>query len=147
MEVVYLWALSEVHTFDTWNVSRDGSVPVFRWLVIVTTIDCLFMHDLRFIQRWLWMENNAVQSVENQPTFRRNMSPPSLGSRNKSSTCFLPHTSFLISLFFDSKMEATCFSETSVDFQLTALRYILVERTLPIMYCLNVQNIGNGWDL
>jgi hypothetical protein len=51
---------------------------------------------------------NPVCSVESQPTFQRNISPPSSGSKSKPSkkpawkwmaTCF--HTGFLLGLFFN----------------------------------------------
>jgi hypothetical protein len=51
---------------------------------------------------------NAVQSVESQPMFRRNMSPPSLRLKSEvskkpegRSTCYLLHIGFLLGLFFD----------------------------------------------
>jgi hypothetical protein len=53
---------------------------------------------------------NTVQSVESQPTFRRNMSPTS--------------TSFML-VSWTLKTEATCYSETLVDFQRT------IERSIP----------------
>jgi hypothetical protein len=70
-----------------------------------------------------------------KPTFRRNISPPSLGSKNKteqetrlkaggkqSRTC---------SVYFSTlKMEATCSSETSIYFQRIIRRYIREDRTL-----------------
>jgi hypothetical protein len=48
--------------------------------------------------------NNAVKSVESQPAFRRNMSPPSSGSKNKpskNSGCYLLQAGFFLGLFFD----------------------------------------------
>jgi hypothetical protein len=45
---------------------------------------------------------NTVQYVEYQPTFRKNISPPSLGSKNNPSSAFyLFHAGFLLGLFFD----------------------------------------------
>jgi hypothetical protein len=45
----------------------------------------------------------TLSSVESQPTFRKNISPSSSGSKNKPSkklaTCF--HAGFLLALFFD----------------------------------------------
>jgi hypothetical protein len=63
---------------------------------------------------------------------RKNMSPPSSGSKNKPSkkemwkrvSC-LPYSSTM-------KMETTCFSEMSVDFYCTTRLYILEDRTLWI---------------
>jgi hypothetical protein len=44
------------------------------------------MLDLTFSQRWLWgVLYNNVQSTESQLTFRKNMSPPSSGLKNKPS--------------------------------------------------------------
>jgi hypothetical protein len=52
----------------------------------------------------------AEQSVESLPKFRKNISPPSNSSA--------------------LKMDAICFSETLVDFQRTARRYIPEDSTL-----------------
>jgi hypothetical protein len=41
------------------------------------------------------------------------------------------------------KMEATCFSETSVDFQRTTRRYITEDRTLCNHRCRHCQKIKN----
>jgi hypothetical protein len=58
---------------------------------------------------------NAVQSVESQPKFRKNMSPVVLA------TCFM-----LVSCVASStlKMEAVYFPETSADFERATRRYI-----------------------
>jgi hypothetical protein len=61
-----------------------------------------------------------MQSVESHPTFRGNMSP----------TCYLRHAGFLLYSFLTLKMEATCSSETSVNFQQTTQCYIPEGRTL-----------------
>jgi hypothetical protein len=53
--------------------------------------------------------SDAVESVENQPTFRRNMSPPFSGSKNKPSKKTSvnagvrqsSHAGFLLGLLFD----------------------------------------------
>jgi hypothetical protein len=62
-----------------------------------------------------------------QPTFRRNMSSPSSGSKNKPSRKALLAVCFtLVScLAYSStlKMEVACFSETLVDSQQTIRRY------------------------
>jgi hypothetical protein len=63
-----------------------------------------------------------MQPVESQPTFQRNMPPPSSGL--KSSACYLLHAGFLLGLFFDLKIEVTCSSETSVDFLHITRHYI-----------------------
>jgi hypothetical protein len=54
---------------------------------------------------------NAVYSIESQPTFRRNISPPSLTLKNQ-----------------------ICSSVTSVDFQRTTLRYIPQDSTPKVAY-------------
>jgi hypothetical protein len=46
-------------------------------------------------------------------------------------TCF--HVGFLLGVFFDLKMETSCCSETSVDFQRTTRRYIPEHRTLNLL--------------
>jgi hypothetical protein len=68
---------------------------------------------------------NAVKSIVTQPTFLRNISPPSSRSKNKQ-LCFLLVFTLVSCLAYSStlKMEATCPSETSVDFQRTTWRYI-----------------------
>jgi hypothetical protein len=71
-----------------------------------------------------------VHLVECQPTFQRNMSPTYSGSTSKSRK--KPPTFSLVSCFVYSSiimMEATVSSETSVDFQRTARRYIQEDRT------------------
>jgi hypothetical protein len=62
---------------------------------------------------------NTVQSVESQPTFRRNTSTPS-------SVCCLQLAFTIVSCsdcYSTLKMEATTSTETSVDFQRTTRRY------------------------
>jgi hypothetical protein len=63
---------------------------------------------------------NAMWSVKSQPTFRRNMSPPSFR------VCLPPAFTPVSCSAYSSilKMEATCSSEKSVDFQRTTQRYI-----------------------
>jgi hypothetical protein len=78
---------------------------------------------------------NIVQSVENQPTFRRNRSPSSSELKSKPSKnhheanskqspafCFMQVSCLDYSLTL--KVEATCSSETSVIIQRTAWRYV-----------------------
>jgi hypothetical protein len=68
-----------------------------------------------------------------QPTFRRNISPPS-------STCHLLSRWFLAHLMFSTlKMEAICSSETPVDFQRTTRRYIPEDGTLQSKFCVQTK--------
>jgi hypothetical protein len=72
--------------------------------------------------------------------FRRNISPPSSGSKNKQ-LC-LPIAFALIScwlIFSTVKMEAICSSETSVGFQRTTRRYIPDDITIRIYRCENLK--------
>jgi hypothetical protein len=81
-----------------------------------------------------------MQSVEIQPTFRRNMSPPSSESKNKLSrkqsrsitALFVSSIMLVTYLSYSStlKMEGTYSSETSVEFQRTTWHYIPEDRTI-----------------
>jgi hypothetical protein len=86
----------------------------------------------KYVDEFYLLGHNAVQSVESEPTFRRNMLPPSAGSKNKP-RALLATSITLISFLaysFTLKMEAACSSETSVDTQRTTRRYIPEDRTL-----------------
>jgi hypothetical protein len=113
-------------------------------------------------EKYHLLGHNAVYSVECQPTFWRNISPPSSGSKEQvqletsakaggkqslcladlflkrkqiSSACHLLSHWFLAKLIFSTlKMEATCSSETSVDTQRNTRRYIPEDCTLRISY-------------
>jgi hypothetical protein len=63
------------------------------------------------VKKFCLVEYNGVESVESQPTFRRNILPLSVGSKSK-----YRNSSTL-------KTKATCSSETSVRFQRTVRRY------------------------
>jgi hypothetical protein len=57
-----------------------------KYNVLIITV-----HTIQFLQTYVHIEEycllgyNAMQSTESQPTFRRNISPLSLGSKNKPS--------------------------------------------------------------
>jgi hypothetical protein len=75
------------------------------------------------LERLLYSE----EFVESQPTFRRNISPPSSGSKNTLGSC---------SEYFSAlKMKAICSSEKSVDFQRTTRPYIPEDGTLQNVVC------------
>jgi hypothetical protein len=65
---------------------------------------------------------NAMFSAESQPTFRKNMSPPSTGS-----ACYLLHASFLLDLLFGHKNWGNMFLR---NVGRLSRRYILEDRTL-----------------
>jgi hypothetical protein len=84
---------------------------------------------------------NVVQSIESQPTFQMNIWPTSSGSKNKASKLCLPLAFTMVSFSAYSstlKMESICCSETLVDFQRIARRYILEVSTLHVWFM--VQN-------
>jgi hypothetical protein len=82
----------------------------------------------------LFWDITPCSPFKSQPTFRRNMSPPSYF------TSCLFHASFLLSSTL--KLEATCFPETSMDFQRTTRRYIPEYQN-----CLNRAQILNSKTL
>jgi hypothetical protein len=75
---------------------------------------------------------NAMWSVESQPALWRNMPPPSLESKSKSSkkpaACFALVPCLVYS--WTIKMEVTCSSEMLVDLQRTIRHYVPEDRTL-----------------
>jgi hypothetical protein len=87
------------------------------------------LKSYKTIEDYYILGYNAVQSVGSQPTFRKNISPPSPGSKYKpSKKPALLATYFMLvsSLAYSSslRMEATFSSESSVDFKRTTLRHI-----------------------
>jgi hypothetical protein len=81
---------------------------------------------------------SAFYSVESQPTFRRNISPPSSRWKNKpikkqtawKQVANFFHAGFCSGYSSTQKMEAICSSERYVDFQRTTLHYIPEDSTL-----------------
>jgi hypothetical protein len=79
----------------------------------------------------------AVYYTESQPTFRKNISPPSLESKNMQNK--KPSWKQVASRT-TLKMEAICSSKTSVAFQQTTRRYIPEDSTL--LYLLVRHNVS-----
>jgi hypothetical protein len=87
----------------------------------------------------------GYNSVESQLKFRRNISPPSSGSKDKSSkkpivlsTCFMLETCLAHSS--NLKVETIYSYETSIDFQRNTLRYIPEERIVCSHRCENLKS-------
>jgi hypothetical protein len=98
-----------------------------------------------------------VLSVEMQPTFRRNISPPSSGSKKKIfsknqqvARCF-PPAYFLVLDEFSStlKMDAICSSETLVASQQTTRRYVPEDDSFHNHRCENLKSylLEVVWEL
>jgi hypothetical protein len=89
---------------------------------------------------------NAVQSIESQLTFRRNMWPLSSRCKNKPSKKPAFTLVSCSAHFSTLKVEAICSSETSVDFQWTERRYIPQDSTLQLQckFCANIINVDNS---
>jgi hypothetical protein len=76
--------------------------PSEQWIINENTWQCLtcFIYDKSKGKKsgeFYLLRYNAVRPVENQPAFRRSMSPSS--SRSKSCACYLLHSGFLLGLF------------------------------------------------
>jgi hypothetical protein len=79
---------------------------------------------------------SAVQSIC-EPTFRRNISPPTSGSKKVGlflATCY--HPGFLLGLFSTVKKEVILSSETSVYIR-TTRRYIPEDGNIQLSGCMN----------
>jgi hypothetical protein len=90
-------------------------------LCLIITINCVRFEVLTVVvmQSTIFWDS-AMQSIESQLTFRRNISPPSSGSKNKSSKLCWPPAFIPVSCWAYSstlKMKAIFSSEMSVDFQ------------------------------
>jgi hypothetical protein len=88
------------------------------------------MKDFMFSQRWLWrlhhMGYKSLYSVESQLTFGGTCRLHPQGwrkkrTRNKHSPCYLHHTCFLLSLFFDHGGEMFGRNVASLSTDYTAL--------------------------
>jgi hypothetical protein len=74
-----------------------------------------------------------VKSADSQPTFRKNMSPSSSGSKTKPSKEAVETLLVSYPAYTSTLRMVTCYSETSVDFQRTTK-----DRTLK-----GLRNLGN----
>jgi hypothetical protein len=95
-----------------------------------------FEPQLRQLQRLRTQEENkqifvrflilTAVVMKNTPSW--DITPCS--SLREPSACYLLHAGFLLGLFFDLYMEATCSSEKMADFQRTKWRYIPEDKNL-----------------
>jgi hypothetical protein len=110
-----------------------GHVYIYSFLLRMTVT---MTYQYTDISSWDNVYRRVLSSGIYQPVFRRKRSPPSSGSKNKPSNkpawkqaasrvlvSFRTYSSTL-------KMEATCSSETSVDFQRSTPNYIRENITL-----------------
>jgi hypothetical protein len=113
-------------------------LPSHRALRLFIAIAIRRLRQLRRVCQqspiWRLLGYSIAKSVEGQPTFRMNMSPPLEGRRiSQARQCFLLVSCLAYSSTLN--MRATCSSETSVDLQRTARRYILEDTTLHNHRC------------
>jgi hypothetical protein len=138
-----MWAKEE-----RWFHGAQFSVGAIKWLVEETKSLNFHSWVIRRIFFRIWGSNsgdyeqfyllgyNALQSVEGQPLFRCSISPPSSNQRisqaKKRCLLCLPLAFTSVScLSYSSimKMEATCSSETPVDFQSNTRQHVPEDRT------------------
>jgi hypothetical protein len=96
-------------------IVKDEMVLFFTFVIVISKVVLYRLVRLEVIMAVV-MEHYAVLSIERQPTFQRNMSPPSSGLKTKQTllaTCF--HIDFLLDLFFYLKMEVICSPRASAD--------------------------------
>jgi hypothetical protein len=90
--------------------------------------------NIKNLERFVSWDVTPCSPAKVNPTFRRNMPLPSPGSKKQEISKFANFFVLVSCLAYSSimKMEDTCSSETSIDFQLTTRRYIPEARTLRI---------------
>jgi hypothetical protein len=135
---------------------QDNTILSDISVLSTTRIRDLKVQDVSFSQRWL-LGFHAMQFVESQPTFQINFSTPSsrlksktnkkLARRKKLEKCsrvslkndqhYVDSKKVSLTAFFmliscsTFKMQATCSSEESADFQHTTRRCIPEDKNLP----------------
>jgi hypothetical protein len=131
ISVFYLTVTLLIYIYISWDIYID---IFYCFICLYYKTNCRKNPHVEEIYLWKY---NEVQSVESQLTFRRNISPPSSGSKNKrnkvSVTSF--HACFLIGTLFDPED-----GWKSVDFQRTTRRYIPENRTLHNHLCENLKS-------
>jgi hypothetical protein len=99
------------------------------------------MRNKELVEQCHLLGYNAVQSIESQPAFRRNISP--------FSAChLLSHWLSWSACSLTLKMEAICSSRMLADFQRTTWRYITEDGTFHNYCCENLKsykNLFTGW--
>jgi hypothetical protein len=134
---VNICQITERHTPDDSKLHSHLLENLETYLSTNTVRTILYVNN-RVYEVFRILGYNAVSSVESQPTVRKNISPPSSESNNKPiKKLLLPVSCFLI--LATLKMEATCSSETLVDFQRTIRRCIPKDRTLHNHRCENLR--------
>jgi hypothetical protein len=118
-----------LHNFVICNIAPNKLKQYFTYcyrsnfvsiLTIATSISDMLIH-----KEFCLLGYNALKSVESQPTFRRNISPPSSGPKNMPSK---------------KPVWGRWQAETSVDFQRTTRRYIPEDRTFHNHRCGNLKS-------
>jgi hypothetical protein len=73
-----------------WDLTGSGDAQILTHLLVMgkhkrttTKVDYSLYNISSSLEEYHLLGYNAMWSVESQPTFRRNISPPSSGSRNK----------------------------------------------------------------
>jgi hypothetical protein len=112
---------TEMETVQSFETSTNNSTT---W--------CAIPEDSNILQVYCFLQYNVMQSVESQPTFRRNISPPVSRSKNK------PRKEIARNWVASRAQIPTCIrtgsSETSIDFPQTTCRYILILESSVLGY-------------